>query len=160
MSLTVDNIYILEVILDKLQVIKAAEAQGEERGEGRGKERRDAIEKLMVYARNLGCAVDAGGGRIGGINFRYGSIGYAILDVSTAGDIKVYAQPHPNKAAPEAMSKSINDYLTQNEFLNLKSPPVNCHGLLIDKIEDIPISALIDYLEFSLQHIKDTYYKS
>ena len=56
--------------MDKLQVIQLAQEKG-------GRERRDAIEKLMIYARNLGCNIEAGGGRLGGINFRYGGIGYA-----------------------------------------------------------------------------------
>ena len=84
--------------MDKLTVIQKAQELGGERG----KERRDAIEKLMIYARSKGCNIEAGGGRIGGINFRYGGIGYAIMDLSTEGDVKLYAQPHPNKTAPRA----------------------------------------------------------
>ena len=67
--------------MDKLQVIQAAEEKG-------GKARREAIEKLMIYARNLGCNIEAGGGRIGGINFRFGGIGYAIMDLSTISNQK------------------------------------------------------------------------
>ena len=137
--------------MDKLQVIQAAEEKG-------GKKRREAIEKLMIYARNLGCNIEAGGGRIGGINFRFGGIGYAIMDLSTEGDVKLYAQPHPNKTAPEALSNRINKFLEGREDLKLKSHPINCHGLLNDKVEDVPLSALTQFLETALQAIKDTYY--
>ena len=137
--------------MDKLQVIQAAEEKG-------GKARREAIEKLMIYARNLGCNIEAGGGRIGGINFRFGGIGYAIMDLSTEGDVKLYAQPHPNKTAPEALSNRINKFLENREDLELKSHPINCHGLLTKKVEDVPLSALIEFLETALQAIKDTYY--
>jgi len=137
--------------VDKLQVIQAAEEKG-------GKPRREAIEKLMIYARNLGCQVEAGGGRVGGINFRFGSNGYAIMDLSTEGDVKLYAQPHPNKTAPESLSARINKFLEDREDLKLKSHPINCHGLLAQKVEEVPLSALIEFLEISLQSIKDTYY--
>lgn len=137
--------------MDKLQVIQIAESKG-------GKARREAIEKLMIYARNLGCNIEAGGGRIGGINFRYGGIGYAIMDLSTDGDVKLYAQPHPNKTAPEELSNRINKFLENREDLQLKSHPINCHGLLNQKVEDVPLSALIEFLETALQAIKDVYY--
>ena len=137
--------------MDKLQVIQAAEEKG-------GKARREAIEKLMIYARNLGCNIEAGGGRIGGINFRFGGIGYAIMDLSTEGDVKLYAQPHPNKTAPESLSNRINKFLEDRKDLKLKSHPINCHGLLSEKVEKVPLGALIEYLEVALQAIKDTYY--
>jgi hypothetical protein len=137
--------------VDKLQVIQLAQEKG-------GRERRDAIEKLMIYARNLGCNIEAGGGRIGGINFRYGGIGYAIMDLNTDGEVKLYAQPHPNKTAPESLSNRINKFLEDNEQLNLKSHPINCHGLLIDKVENVSHQALIAFLDVAIEAIKDTYY--
>jgi len=138
--------------VDKLEVLKSAEEKG-------GKERRQAIEKLMIYARNLGCQVVAGGGAVGGINFRYGSIGYAIMDLNTEGEVKLYAQPHPNKGAPELLSTKINNWLASREDLKLKCHPINCHGLLNQKVEEVPISALINFLEIALEGIKETYYK-
>lgn len=150
--------------MDKLQVLKTAESNGnlvkDQDGNPtpRGKERREKMEKLMVYARNLGCNIEAGGGRIGGINFRFGSIGYAIMDLSTEGDVKLYAQPHPNKTAPEALTNRINKFLGESADLKLKSHPINCHGLLSDKVEDVNLSSLCEFLEMALQAIKDTYY--
>ena len=90
---------------------------------------------------------------------RYGGIGYAIMDLSTEGDVKLYAQPHPNKTAPESLSGKINKYLENNENLKLKSHPINCHGLLTSKVEDIPQQALYEFLDLALDAIKDTYYK-
>ena len=145
--------------MDKLQVIQAAQEKAEKEQEGKGKKRREAIERLMIYARDLGCQIEAGGGRVGGINFRYGSIGYAIMDISTEGDVKVYAQPHPNKEAPAELHDKISEYLEKSEQLTLKSKEIKCHGLLNAKVEDIPREALIEFLEVALQAIKDTYYK-
>lgn len=141
--------------MDKLQVLQEAEKKGGERG----KERRKAIESLMIYARDKGCNIEAGGGRIGGINFRYGGIGYAIMDLSTEGDVKLYAQPHPNKTAPEELSNCINKFLGEHaEDLELKSHPINCHGLLMKKVEDVNRQSLIDFFDLALKAIKDTYY--
>lgn len=138
--------------MDKLQVILEAEKKG-------GKPRREAIEKLMIYARNQGCNIEAGGGRIGGINFRYGGIGFAIMDISCEGDVKLYAQPHPNKGAPDLLRERINKFLEEHqEDLKLKSHPIQCHGLLIDKVENVPLPALVEFLEASLQAVKETYY--
>lgn len=138
--------------MDKLQVIQAAEAKG-------GKPRREAIEKLMIYARELGCNIEAGGGRIGGINFRYGGIGYAIMDLSTEGDVKLYAQPHPNKAAPDSLCNRINQFLKEREdTLELKSHPINCHGLLKKRVEEVKYEPLAEFLEVAVEAIKDTYY--
>jgi hypothetical protein len=139
--------------VDKLAVVQKAEELG-------GKERRNALEQLMIAARTLGCTIDAGGGRIGGINFRFGSIGYAILDVSTTGDVKVYVQPHPNKTAPEALTTRLNEYVAQHPDLNLKTHPINCYGLLDTKVEAIPIEALSSFLETAVQAIRDTYYNT
>lgn len=138
--------------MDKLQVIQLAQEKG-------GKERREKIEKLMIYARQLGCNIEAGGGRIGGINFRYGGIGYAIMDLNTDGEVKLYAQPHPNKTAPKELSDRINDFLEKKgEELELKSHPINCHGLLKKKVEEINDIALTEFLNTAVEAIKDTYY--
>lgn len=140
-----------EKMQDKLQVIKMAEQKG-------GKQRREAIEKLMIYARNLGCKVTAGGGSAGGINFRYGSICYAIMDITTDGEVKIYGQCHPNKNDNDLNAK-INRWLESREDIKLKSHPVNCHGLLSQKVEEVPLSALIEFLEKALEYIKEIYYK-
>ena len=141
--------------MDKLQVLQEAEKKGGERG----KERRKAIEGLMIYARDKGCNIEAGGGRIGGINFRYGGIGYAIMDLCTEGDVKLYAQPHPNKTAPAELSDRINKFLGEHsEDLALKSHPINCHGLLVKKVEDVNKQSLIEFFDLALKAIIDTYY--
>ena len=66
---------------------------------------------------------------------------------------------YPNKTAPESLSGKINKYLENNENLKLKSHPINCHGLLTSKVEDIPQQALYEFLDLALDAIKDTYYK-
>ena len=148
-----------EKMQDKLQVIKMAEQKG-------GKARREAIEKLMIYARNLGCKVTAGGGSAGGINFRYGSICYAIMDITTDGEVKLYGQCHPNKSDNELNAK-INAWLEEHQpkseddhsGLPLKSKPINCHGLLKKPVEELELPSLIEFLEVALKYIKEIYYK-
>ena len=66
---------------------------------------------------------------------------------------------HPNKTAPEALSNRINKFLEDNsEVLKLKSHPINCHGLLTEKVENIDYTYLIEFFETALKAIKDTYY--
>ena len=146
------DLLLQEDTVDKLQVIKLAEKEG-------GKPRREAIEKLIVYARQSGCNIEAGGGRVGGINIRFGGIGFAIMDISAEGDVKLYAQPHPRKTAPESVCNKINQFLEdRQDELKLKSHPINCHGLLTEKVENVSIGALIEFLEVSLGAVKETYY--
>ncbi len=156
-----------EKMQDKLQVIKMAEEKGTKKGgEECGKARRAAIEKLMIYARNLGCKVTAGGGSAGGINFRYGSICYAIMDITTDGEVKLYGQCHPNKSDNEFNAK-INAWLEAHQpkddkdtqGLELKSKPINCHGLLKKPVEELSLGSLIEFLEVALKYIKEIYYK-
>lgn len=139
--------------MDKLQVIKKSEELG-------GGDRRSALEKLMLKAHQLGCDSEVGGGRIGGINFRYGSIRYALLDVNVEGEVKLYVQPHPNKPPPKDVSDRLNGYIKDNEHLEVKSFPLTCYGHLEGKLEDMPSDALFGYLSESVKCIRETYYKS
>lgn len=138
--------------MDKLQVIKKSEELG-------GSERRAALEKLMLKAHQLGCDSEVGGGRIGGINFRYGSIRYALLDVNVEGEVKLYVQPHPNKSPPPEISDLLNGYIKDNEHLKVKSFPLTCYGHLEGKLEELPSDALFGYLTASVKAIREEYYK-
>jgi hypothetical protein len=138
--------------LDKLDVIQLAEERG-------GTDRRKALEHVMITARNLGCDADIGGGRAGGINFRYGSIRYAIMDVNTKGLVKLYVQPHPGKDAPDQMKDGLNDFIGEMEALEPKSFPINSYGHLEDKVEDIPNDDLDAFLEESVRRIREVYYR-
>ncbi len=80
------------------------------------------------------------------------------MDISTEGDVKLYVQPHPNKTAPEALSSRLNQFLGEHAHLKLKSHPINCHGLLKEKVEDVPMEALVEFLETAVQAIRETYY--
>ena len=59
--------------MDKLAIIRKAERLG-------GSERRESLEHVIIAARDLGCESQIGGGQAGGINIRYGSIGYALME--------------------------------------------------------------------------------
>jgi len=141
-----------EVVLDRLEVIKRAEERG-------GPERRQALENIVIAARELGCDSRIGGGRAGGMNIRYGSIGYAIMDINTKGVVKLYVQPHPNKDAPDALQESLNHFIDVSEDLEPKSFPINSYGHLEEKVEDIPSEVLASYLEEAVSLIRQTYYE-
>ncbi|MEO1273152.1 MAG: hypothetical protein AAFX99_34125 [Myxococcota bacterium] len=136
--------------MDKLDVILKAERLG-------GKERRESLEKVMIEAREMGCDFRIGGGRAGGINIRYGMIGYAILDVTTTGEVKLYASPHPGKDAPDELSDAINDQVDRLDGLEPKSFPMGSYSYLKDKIEDVPDEALTHYLQTMVEQIREVY---
>ena len=138
--------------MDKLQVIKKAEELG-------GMQRREVIEQLMLKARQLGCDAEVGGGRIGGINFRYGSIRYAILDVNVEGDVKLYVQPHPNKTPPPEVQDRLNNFIKEAEGLEVKSFPLTCYGHIEGKVEDISQEVLYGFVNEVVTCIRETYYR-
>lgn len=138
--------------MDKLDVIKKARKLG-------GDDRRDDLVALMIKARELGCDAKVGGGRAGGINFRYGSIGYAIMDVNTKGQVKLYASPHPGADPPESLHNALNDCIERTAALNPKTFPINSYGRLEDKLEDVPNNALYAFIAEAVEQIYETYYR-
>ena len=140
------------MILERLDVILKAERLG-------GKERRQALEKVMIEARDLGCRLEVGGGRAGGINIRYGMIGYAVLDITSTGEVKLYASPHPGKDAPEEFAEAINNRVSELKGLEPKSFPIGSYSYLEDKIEDVPDEALADFLHTAVEQIREIYYR-
>jgi hypothetical protein len=138
--------------LEALDVLKKMEELG-------GRNRRQSVETLMREARRLGCRTEVGGGKDGGINFRYGSIRYAILDVNVQGQVKLYVQPHPNKTAPESLTDALNACILQNPGLEPKSAPIHSYGHLRESVEEVPHASLLAYLERAIDLIRDNYYR-
>ncbi len=138
--------------MDRLDVVRRAEKRG-------GVERREALEQVVIHAHKLGCETNVGGGRAGGLNIRYGSIGYAVMDINTKGVVKLYASPHPNKDAPEDMHESINEFVKEEDDLDVKSWPINTYGHVESKLEDIPVSTLKAFVDKVVEEIWDNYYK-
>lgn len=139
-------------VLDKLSVLKKAEKRG-------GEARRASLEHVLLTARQLGCDLRIGGGSKGGINIRYGSIGYAIMDIDVAGQVKVYVQPHPGKDAPQEMVDEFNAFIKKSEDLEPKSFPVGTYSHLEKSVEEIPTPALDAYIERSVELIRREYYQ-
>ena len=138
--------------MDTLEVVRKAEKAG-------GPERRQALEQLAITARQLGYDLRIGGGTAGGFNFRYGSIGYAVVDVNTKGVVKLYVQPHPNKDAPDVLRDTLNEIVEKSDELEPKSFPINTYGHLEGTIEEISLDALERYLEKARDLIVETYYQ-
>ena len=124
-----------------------------------GDERRKGLERLMITGRDLGCALEIGGGKVGGINFRYGSIRYAVLDVNTEGEVKLYASPHPGKSAPEDLHTALNDAIKAAEGLEPRQFPIGTYGMLQSKIEEVPIESLESFMHTSISLIRAEYYE-
>ncbi len=116
------------------------------------------MEQLVMHARELGYDFRIGGGRAGGLNIRYGAIGYAVIDVNTKGIVKLYVQPHPNKDAPDEMRDALNEFVDEASF-EAKSFPINTYGHLEEPIEEISMDTLQEYLETAKDLIVETYYE-
>jgi hypothetical protein len=137
--------------MTKLEILEKTEELG-------GEERRKGLERLMIMGRDLGCSLEIGGGKVGGINFRYGSIRYAILDVNAEGEIKLYASPHPGKVASETLHTALNTCIEKSEGLEPRQFPIGTYGMLQSKIEEVPIESLEKFLETSIALIREEYY--
>lgn len=138
--------------MHKIDIILDAEERG-------GQERRQALEAIMRRAHRLGCDTHVGGGQVGGIKVRYGSIGYAVMDINCAGEVKLYVKPHPGKDAPEEISQGLNDYIEAHEGLETRSFPVHSYSNLTEQLEQVPREELLDYLERSVELIQEIYYR-
>lgn len=138
--------------MDTLDVIKKAEDDG-------GTDRRRIFEEVLINARNMGCEMQIGGGRAGGINLRYGAIGYAVLDINCLGVVKVYASPHPGKDPEDEHRAAINGFIEDSEVLVPKSFPVNTYGHLEDPLEDIGAEPVVRFIQHSVELIRKYYYE-
>ena len=138
--------------MDTLDVMKKAEDLG-------GAERRKALEEVMMNARDMGCSLQIGGGRAGGMNLRYGAIGYAVMDINTKGLVKLYASAHPGKDAPDEYRTAVNSFIEEREELEPKSFPINTYGHLEDTIEEVGPEVLIEFIEHVVRLIRKFYYE-
>ncbi len=138
--------------MDALDILKKMEELG-------GTERRQSVENLMREARKLHCKTEVGGGQAGGINFRYGSIRYAIMDINVQGQVKLYVQPHPNKTAPEELTDALNHCIQTQQGLEPKSFPIKSYGHLKESVEDVPDESLVTFLTETIEWIRNTYYR-
>lgn len=138
--------------MDTLDVMHKTEDLG-------GTERREAFEELLINMRERGCEMRIGGGKAGGINFRYGAIGYSVLDVNTKGVVKLYASAHPGKDAPEDYRERVNNFIEEREELVPKSFPISSYGHLEDPIEEIGARPLVEFGEHVIKLIREYYYE-
>ena len=137
--------------MDFLEILSKAEELG-------GPERKQALMNTIIKSRALGCDTSPGGGKIGGVNIRYGSLKYAVMDVNTKGDVFLHIKAHPNKPISEEDQTAANKFLDELEGLTIKNAPVNHYGQADCPIEEIPEDAIIKFLEFAVNHIRSTYY--
>lgn len=137
--------------MDFLEILAKAEELG-------GLERRKAMMETIIKSRDLGCDATPGGGKIGGVNIRYGSLKYAVMDVNTRGEVFLHIKAHPNKDIDPAKQDLANQFLDSLEGLEIKNAPVNHYGQADSPIEEIPAEALEQFLEYAVGNIRETFY--
>jgi hypothetical protein len=138
--------------MDTLDVLKKAEEEG-------GPLRREAMTELLKMARDIGCRYTVSGGRTGGFNLRYGSIRYYIMDIYCDGGVILHIKPHPDKDITDEQRDEANEFLEGLGELEISNMPVNHYTQLEDPIEEIPMDALEEFLEYIVSFIREHYYK-
>ena len=137
--------------MDFIEILAKADDLG-------GPERKASMMKTIICARQLGCDTTPGGGKIGGVNIRYGSLKYAVMDVNTKGEVFLHIKHHPNKEIPDEDREGANAFLESVDGLGIKNAPVNHYGQCELPIEEIPAEALETFLEYAVGRIRTKYY--
>lgn len=138
--------------MDTLDILNKAEQLG-------GEARREAMTQTFITARQLGCDITPGGGKVGGFNVRYGTLKYAILDMNTRGEVFFHIKPHPNKELPDSMKDDANKFVSGLDGLTIKNAPINHYGQAEEPIEEIPKETLVTFLEYAVNTIRVEYYQ-
>ena len=102
--------------LDTLDILNKAEELG-------GASRKQAMLQTFRAARELGCDVTPGGGKVGGFNVRYGSLKYAILDMNTRGEVFLHIKPHPSKELEKEKHDDANKFVDSLPGVTIKKRP-------------------------------------
>ena len=137
--------------MDTLDILNKAQDEG-------GKARREAMMRTFITARQLGCDITPGGGKVGGFNVRYGTLKYAILDMNTKGEVFLHIKPHPNKELEPDKKESCNSFVMSLDGITIKNAPINHYGQAEQPIEDIPAESINTFLEYLVALIRREYY--
>lgn len=137
--------------MDTLDILNKARELG-------GESRREAMMRTFLTARNLGCQITPGGGKVGGFNVRYGSLKYAVLDMNTRGEVFLHIRPHPNKDLPDGQKAAANKFIDGLDGITIKNAPINHYGQAEEPIEEIPEDSLETFLEYAVNTIRTEYY--
>jgi hypothetical protein len=137
--------------LDTLEILSKAQELG-------GDARREAMMQAFITARDLGCKITPGGGKVGGFNIRYGSLKYAIMDMNTRGEVFFHIKHHPNKDLPSEKKARANKFVSELDGVTIKNAPINHYGQAEEPIEEIPEDSMTSFLEYAVDVIRTEYY--
>ncbi len=137
--------------MDALDMLRLAEDKG-------GRERRDAIQQLLLFARGLRCSHSTAGGKAGGFNIRYGSLSYSLMDVTTEGTVFLHINPDSGALSDE-IRQSRNAFIADLEGITVKSGTIQNYGQIEEAIETVPTESWQKFLAYTVEHIRDTYYR-
>ena len=138
--------------MDTLDVLDKAEHKG-------GESRREAMTQVIMTARDLGCDFNVGGGKAGGFNVRYGSIRYAVMDLNTRGEVFLHIKHHPSKDITDEEREEANEFVKELDGFEVKNGPINNYGQIEEAIEEVPIDAIEQFLERTVNKIRENYYE-
>lgn len=139
--------------MDALDVLRLSEEKG-------GPERRAAIAHALKYARNAGCTFGPAGGKTGGFNVRYGSLGYSVLDVTTEGTVFFHVNPDSGHTLSDEERTRRNEFIESLEGVSVKNGPIQNYGQVTENVEEIPAASMESFVDFTVGHIRETFYTS
>lgn len=133
--------------MDVLGLLREAERVG-------GRERRDAISFLMKTARDMGCSLKMGSGKVPSLNVRFGGHGWSIVDTSVEGAFFVHLNPDSSLELSEEERNSRRAFLNDLEGMKMKSPQVMHYGQTVELLEEIPKETIVALLEHTVGNIR------
>ena len=137
--------------MDVLDVLRLAEEKG-------GADRRAAITHLLKYARSAGCLFQTAGGKTGGFNVRYGSLGYSLVDVTTEGTVYLHVNPDSGRKLDDETRTARNEFIESLEGVTVKNGPIQNYGQVAEVIEEIPGETMEKFIDFCVTHIRSDFY--
>ncbi len=137
--------------MDTLEILSKAQELG-------GDARREAMLRTFRTARELGCNVTPGGGKVGGFNVRYGTLKYAVMDMNTKGEVFLHIKHHPSKDLAAEKKERANKFVSELDGVTIKNAPINHYGQTEEPIEEIPEESMTNFLEYVVDVIRTEYY--
>ena len=138
--------------MDALDVLKLSEEKG-------GSERRAVMSHAIKYARKQGCVFQPSGGKTGGFNIRYGSLGYSIMDMTTEGTVYLHVNPDSSYDLSDEERKARNEFIENLEGVTVKNGPIHNYGQITENVEDLPLETIENFIDYCVSHIRKTFYE-
>lgn len=133
--------------MDVLELLREAESAG-------GRERRQALSYLMKTARDMGCSLKMGNGKVPSLNVRYGAHGWSVVDATVKGEVFVHLNADASLQLSDEERATRRTFLLELEGVTMKSADINHYGQTVEKLEEIPSETMRALLRHAVDNIQ------